>query len=355
MVIDADLARAETLPSEHYTSEAAYRRQLETALLTGWHVVARREQVAEPGDVLPVTLGPGSLDEPVVLVRQSDGALGAFANVCTHRGAVVVGEACRGATALRCPYHGRSFGLDGRFRAMPEMEGVEGFPSAKDDLVRLAVAEWGPLVFASFAPRVPFGDWIAPVERRVGDTSSWAFDEETVYDVPAHWALYVDNYLEGFHIPWVHPALAQTIDYKQYETSVGAHENLQIAIARDGEPAIDLASDHVAAGRRVAAYYFFVFPTTMLNVYPWGLSVNVVEPRGLEQTRVRFWPFVRDAALRDVGAGGALDLVQREDEAIVARVARGVRSRAYDRGRYSVRREACVHHFHRTLLAAAEP
>lgn len=356
MVIDPELSRAETLPSEHYTSEAKYWQQVETALLGGWHVVARRADVRAPGTVLPVTLGPGSLDEPVVLVRQTDGALAAFANVCTHRGATIVGERCEGASSLRCPYHGRLFGLDGRFRSMPEMEGVEGFPSGRDDLTRLGVAEWGPLVFVSFSPREPFEAWIAPVERRVGamGCAAWAFDAETTYDVPSHWALYVDNFLEGFHIPWVHPALARTIDYKQYTTAVGERENVQIAIARDGEPAFDLPDGHVDADRSVAAYYFFVFPTTMLNFYPWGLSVNVVEPRGVERTAVRFWPFVRDASLRDVGAGGALDLVQREDEAIVGRVAEGIRSRAYRRGRYSVLQEACVHQFHRTLTAWVE-
>lgn len=125
---------------------------------------------------------------------------------------------------------------------------------------------------------------------------------------------------------------------------------MQIAVARPDEPAFDLPAEHVDADRAVAAYYFFVFPTTLLNFYPWGLSVNVVEPCGVGRTRVRFWPFVRDAALRDVGAGGALDRIQREDEAIVARVVEGVRSRAYRRGRYSAQQEACVHQFHRTLL-----
>lgn len=356
-MIDPDLSRASTLPSVFYTSEASYRRQVEEVLLTGWHVVARRDEIAAPGAVLPVTLGPGSVDEPVLLVRQEDGALAAFTNVCTHRGAILV-EAAGTTSRIRCPYHGRAFDLHGRCRSMPQMEGVVGFPAASDDLRRLSVAEWGPLIFVSYAPARPFEDWIAPVDARVAAMSpaGWAFDEETIYDVDAHWALYVDNFLEGFHIPWVHPALTASLDNAAYETHAGGLENLQIGVAQDDACAFELPVGHPDHGRRVGAYYFFVFPTTLLNFYPWGLSVNVVEPLGVDRTRVRFWPFVRDAALREVGAGGALDLVQREDEAIVRSVARGVRSRSYDRGRYSVRQEACVHHFHRTLTEAmAEP
>jgi choline monooxygenase len=87
----------------------------------------------------------------------------------------------------------------------------------------------------------------------------------------------------------------------------------------------------------------------MLNVYPWGLSVNVVEPLGLDRTRVRFRSYVRDAALLEQGAGAALDTVEHEDEAVVAAVQRGVASRFYGRGRYSPARERGVHHFHRLL------
>src|SRR5262249_30927658 len=105
-------------------------------------------------------------------------------------------------------------------------------------------------------------------------------------------------------------------------------------------------------GRNVAAYYFWLFPTTMLNVYPWGLSVNVVQPLSPSRTRVKFVSYVGREDLRGVGAGGDLDRVEMQDEAVVAAVHRGMRSRLYRPGRYSAAHERGVHHFHRMLAAA---
>ncbi|HVS01981.1 MAG TPA: SRPBCC family protein, partial [Thermoanaerobaculia bacterium] len=106
------------------------------------------------------------------------------------------------------------------------------------------------------------------------------------------------------------------------------------------------------AGTRVAAYYFWVFPNLMLNVYPWGLSINVVRPLAVGRTRVSFLSWVWRPEKLASGAGAALDRVEREDEEVVECVQRGVRSRLYRRGRYSPTREQGVHHFHRLVAAA---
>ena len=107
--------------------------------------------------------------------------------------------------------------------------------------------------------------------------------------------------------------------------------------------------DDAFDGSSIAAYYFFLFPNTMLNFYPWGLSLNVVVPLAVDRTRVVYRAWVSDRSRRGKGAGGALDRVELEDEAIVEQVQKGVRSRLYDRGRYSPARETGVHHFHRLL------
>jgi choline monooxygenase len=99
----------------------------------------------------------------------------------------------------------------------------------------------------------------------------------------------------------------------------------------------------------MAGWYFWLFPNLMLNFYPWGLSVNVVKPLGPERTRVSFLTYVHDESLRGTGAGGDLHRVEMEDEEVVESVQRGVRSRLYDRGRYSPRRETGTHHFHGLL------
>jgi choline monooxygenase len=147
----------------------------------------------------------------------------------------------------------------------------------------------------------------------------------------------------------VHSGLSETLDYGAYAVELERYSVLQLGIAKAGEPAFTLPAAHPDAKRNIAAYYYWLFPTTMFNVYPWGVSVNVVTPLAVDRTRVSFLPFVWDESLRERGAGAGLDRVEREDEAIVEAVQRGVRSRLYDRGRYSPTRETGVHHFHRLL------
>jgi choline monooxygenase len=160
----------------------------------------------------------------------------------------------------------------------------------------------------------------------------------------------MDNYLEGFHIPFVHTSLNEAIDYGQYATELFGCSNLQLGIAKPGEPVFDLPASSPDHGRTVGAYYWWLFPNTMFNFYPWGLSLNLVQPLALDRTRVQFRSFVWDASRLESGAGAGLERVQAEDEAIVQAVQRGVRSRLYNRGRYSPTRERGVHHFHRLLV-----
>jgi choline monooxygenase len=162
----------------------------------------------------------------------------------------------------------------------------------------------------------------------------------------------VDNFLEGFHVRFVHQRLSHTLDLPLYTTELYEHSVLQYGVAAPGEPALEPPVGHPDHGRHVAAYWWWLFPATMVNVYPWGISVNVVEPLSASTTRVRFLSFVRDPSLRGRGAGGDLHGVELEDEAVVERVQRGARSRLWRPGRYSPRHELGVHHFHRMLADA---
>lgn len=360
--VGPEIARARTLPSAEYHDPAAYSRQCERVFARAWHLLPGAGEVRAPGHVRPFTLLPGCLDEPLVLTRAADGELRCLSNVCTHRGALVV-EGEGHVRGLRCRYHGRKFGLDGCFQSMPEFEGVEAFPSAADDLPSLSVTRWGPLTFAALDPAFPFEAWIGPVRERVDwlRPEDWRLDPATSRDyvLDAHWALYVDNYLEEFHIPYVHGAsLAGAMDYQGYHTLRFELGNLQVGSAGEGEPTLELPAGHPEEGQRVGALYFWLFPSLMLNVYPWGLSLNVVEPLGPSRTRVRFLSYVADPSVRASGLGGDLHRVEMEDEEIVESVQAGVRSRLYDRGRYSPRREVGTHHFHVLLqrfLGDAEP
>jgi choline monooxygenase len=351
--IDADITRASTPPSRVYHDPAEFAVQRDRIFARSWLHAGDAGRVRAPGHVLPFTLLPGCLDEPLLLSRDQDGELHCLSNVCTHRGALVV-EGEGHVNTLRCRYHGRRFGLDGCFQFMPEFDGVHGFPSDADHLPRLPLREWGPLLFTSLDPMIPFEEWIRPVTERVGwlPLHEFRFDAGTSRDylMQCHWALYTENYLEEFHVPFVHgTSLAGKLDYESYRTETYEWGSLQVGAAKGGEAAFDLPDGHPDAGTRIAAWYFWLFPGMMLNFYPWGLSVNVVQPLGPDRTRVSFLSYVHDASLRGTGAGGDLHRVEMEDEEIVESVQLGVRSRLYDRGRYSPRRESGTHHFHQLL------
>jgi choline monooxygenase len=350
--IDPDIRTARTLPAYVYSDPSSFQTQRDRVFTRTWQYAAHDDVVKVAGQVYPFTLLPGALDEPLLLTRDAEDRVHALSNVCTHRGTLVV-DGPGHEQQLRCRYHGRRFALDGRFHSMPEFEATAGFPSAADDLPRVALGTWQRFFMVALAPAMTFDDVIAPLRARLGHLpfDQLVFDGSGARDyfVNANWALYIDNYLEGFHIPYVHNSLAAVIDYGAYAVELERYAVLQLAIARPGETAFEAPRSHADAAKRVAAYYYWLFPTTMFNVYPWGISVNVVVPLAVDRTRVSFLPFVWDASRREQGAGGGLDRVEREDEAIVEAVQRGVRSRLYDRGRYSPAREGGVHHFHRLL------
>jgi choline monooxygenase len=235
---------------------------------------------------------------------------------------------------------------------MPCFENVVGFPSPADDLSTFAHATLGPLHFVSLDPAFSFEAWLhglgnalrsLPLDRLRHDPST-----SRVYTVRAHWMLYVENYLEGFHIPFVHPGLKRTLATDQYRVTLYDWSVVQTGYARDAhEPSVPFAQPN----ERVAAWYVFLFPNLMLNFYPWGLSINVVEPVSLHETRVRYLAWVWNPALRTLGAGASLDDVELEDEAVVEAVHRGVSARRYRGGRYSPSHEQGVHHFHRLVAA----
>jgi choline monooxygenase len=170
------------------------------------------------------------------------------------------------------------------------------------------------------------------------------------YIVNCHWALYCDNYLEGFHIPFVHEDLNAVLDYGNYTTELYDHVNLQIGYSEGGEEVFNLPEGHVDYGKNVAAYYYWIFPNMMFNFYPWGLSINIIKPLGINKTKVSFITYVYDETKMNAGAGALLDKVEREDEFVVEGVQKGLQSRFYKAGRFSPKMEKGVHHFH-SLLA----
>ena len=357
LVIDPDIRRAATLPSWVYADPAVFAEARERIFARSWQLVGDTDRVKVPGQVFPVTLLEGLLDEPLLLTRDRGDALHCLSNVCTHRGNLVA-ESEGVEQALRCRYHGRRFALDGRFVSMPEFEQAIGFPTPADDLPRIPFGAWDKFLFASLDPEGPLEDQLRELEARCGwmPLAQATLDpsRSREYLVRASWMLYCDNYLEGFHIPYVHAGLAGELDYGSYRTELFPSGSLQIGVAGEGDDVFALPADSPDQGQKIAAYYFWLFPNTMFNVYPWGISVNVVRPLAVDRTRVSFLSYVWDPSRLDRGAGAGLDRVEREDEVIVENVQKAMRSRLYDRGRYSPTREQGVHHFHRMLAARLE-
>ncbi len=353
--IDPAISQASTPPAQFYVDDSWFRRVTDAVLKRSWHYLGFSAGLEEVGSVRPVTLLPGVSDEELLLVRGADGVLRLLSNVCTHRG-MLVAEKEECVPSLRCRYHGRRFGLDGTFTSMPKFDKVANFPSDQDHLTSFPVAERLGMLFGSLDPESPFEEWFEPVAERLQGIDwgqlSEAEERHKDYEFEGNWMLYLDNYLEGFHIPFIHPGLTAAIAMDQYATHLLPLGTLQVAIARsDDETAFQPTGSHPDAGRSIAAWYFWLFPATLINIYPWGISLNRVDPLNPTRSCVRFRSLVGNRDLLESGAGGDLHQVEMEDEEVVIATQRGLRGTAYHRGRYSPDEEEGVHHFHRLLVA----
>ncbi len=350
--VDPDIRKAETLPALFYNDPEVFEALKDKVFYKSWQWVGDLDKITLAKQVIPSILLDGFLTEPLLLTRAEDESIHCLSNVCTHRGNQVIQNAGNYRNLI-CPYHGRRFDLDGSFAFMPEFDEVLDFPRACDNLHSFPVETWGPLIFANLGSDVLLGEVIKEMNKYVGflpmDEFIYSPTLSKDYLVNAHWALYCDNFLEGFHIPYVHKDLNAVLDYGAYETIVGEMFNLQVGYAEGAEHIFDLPEDHIHRGRRVAAYYFWLFPNMMFNFYPWGLSMNIVKPVSLNQTKVSFLTFMYDAAKWNDGSGAMLDKVEREDEFVVEGVHQGLKSRYYKSGRFSAKREQGVHQFHRLL------
>ena len=350
--IDDDIRKSNTLPASFYRDAGLFDEIKEKIFYRSWQWIGHKGLLNGTNTAYPFVLLDGFLTEPMVLTRNKSDEYSCLSNICTHRGNLVVSEPGK-IKKLSCSYHGRRFALDGSFEFMPEFQGVHDFPSECDNLYKFPLQSWGSWLFAGLNPAFEINEVISEMNRRVGflELDKFDFREQLSkdYNIKAHWALYCDNYLEGFHIPFVHEGLNAVLNYGNYETLLFDHMNLQIGYADGDEDIFDLPEGHIDYGKKVAAYYFWVFPNMMFNFYPWGLSVNIVEPLGIENTRVRFISYVYDSSKLELGAGAGLDKVEMEDEEVVEGVQIGVRSHFYKAGRFSPTREKGVHHFHRLL------
>jgi len=350
--IHADITKAETLPASFYRNPEIFEALKQTVFYKTWQWVGDTNQVGEGHNSHPFVLLDGFMTEPMLLTKDADDALHCLTNVCTHRGNILVHTTGK-TKKLICGYHGRRFALDGSFEHMPEFKETKDFPRPCDSLHQFPIRSWGPFLFAGLNPSFDFQQVLHDMNERVGflPLDEFKLDKSRGKDylINTHWALYCDNYLEGFHIPFVHEDLDAVLDYGNYDTVLYDYCNLQIGYAQGTEEVFDLPENHPDFGKNIAAYYYWVFPNMMFNFYPWGVSINLVQPINMNKTKVSFVSYVYDEAKLDKGAGSGLDKVELEDEEVVEGVHKGVQSQFYKAGRFSPTREKGVHHFHRLL------
>lgn len=339
-----DLDRAHALPARYYAGDTALAMERSAVFARSWQLVAHREQLAEPGDHVVEQIA----GVPVLVVRGGDGALRAFPNVCRHRAGPLALCNGKGARALHCKYHGWTYTLEGQLRSAPEMEGARDFRVEDIRLPPLRVREWQGLVFVALHEDVPaFDEVYAGIAERTApiDLAAMRFHRRDHYDVACNWKVYVDNFLEGYHLPHVHPGLSKVLDYRAYDTELFPWHSLQSSPLRNSA---DLYGD----GR---AFYYFVYPNVMLNIMPGRMQTNRILPLGPDRCRVEFdYYYAQDAAAQARIAADASfsDEVQNEDIAICEAVQKGLASGFYDAGRLCPKRESGVWHFHNLLRAA---
>jgi choline monooxygenase len=339
-VIDPDLRRAATLPSRFYSEPSVLEDENRLVFGRTWQLAGRAEQVRERGDFFTADIA----GEPVLVVRGADGVLRAMSNVCRHRaGPVAKGEGRR--PVLQCGYHGWTYGLDGRLAATPEFQGVEGFDRAACRLPQFHAAIWNELVFVNLrSDAEPLTDYLGELlaDMPPHDYSGFRLAKRKVWELDCNWKVYVDNYLEGYHIPIVHPGLFRELDYPNYRTETKRNYSIQFAPTKGAERIR-------TSGGEDEVRYFWIFPNLMLNVYPDNFSTNLILPLGPHRTATVFdWYFAEPgAAEREIEETVAFsDEIQLEDIEICEAVQRGLRSSTYDSGRFSPQRENGVHHFH---------
>jgi choline monooxygenase len=339
-----ELETATALPARYYFGEDMLAMEQRAVFARSWQLVAHHAQLAEPGDHVVERIG----EEPVIVVRGQDGVLRAFPNVCRHRAGPLALCNGKGARALHCKYHGWTYTLEGQLRSAPEMQAAQDFRVEDIRLPPLRVHEWQGLVFVALDDSVPdFDDVYGGIVERIApiDLSAMRYLRRDSYDIDCNWKVYIDNFLEGYHLPHVHPGLSKVLDYRAYDTELFPWYSLQNSPLRDSGGAYGEGE----------AFYYHVYPNVMLNIMPGRLQTNRILPLGPGRCRVEFdYYYAQDEqAMARIAADQSFsDEVQAEDITICESVQKGLASGFYDAGRLCPKRESGVWHFQNLLRAA---
>jgi choline monooxygenase len=346
--IDSDISRSWSIPAPFYIDTDIRLRENERIFARTWQVVGHREQLSKPGDFFTTEL----LGEPLLLVRGAQGELRGFYNVCRHR-AGPPAEGCGSRKLFRCGYHGWTYGLDGTLISAPEFEGQVGFDAKDFTLIPVRAEEWSNLIFVNLdrdaEPLLKSLGQLPQQAERFGFAGMKLFERRT-YDMKCNWKTYVDNYLEGYHLPSVHPGLNRELDYNAYTVEPHVRHVRQFSPIRGAQTGDASPRLYQEAAEDLTTDYFWNFPNWMLNCYPNNISLNIVLPISADRSLAIFEWYLPEKDLGSAAAKASVefsDQVQIEDVGICETVQRNLHSRSYQRGRYSIKQEKGVHAFHR--------
>lgn len=337
--------RSRRLPAEAYLSQDVFDWEKETFFEGSWVCVGRAADLGGPGDQRAIRIGR----EGILLIRDKDGALRAFYNVCRHRGHELLEPGTsRNLRAIKCPYHGWVYSLDGALAGAPRFGEVPGFDKADHPLIPVPAREWRGFVFIN-----PSGDALDLADH-VGNLDEliapWEPErlftaEGHEYAVHANWKGITENYHECHHRPSIHPALRKVTPAYGGEnlpaTGYWAGGSLELD---DGAETMSLSGTSAGVPirglgpkERREVHYVGLFPNLLLSLHPDYVMAHRLEPLGPGETRVECaWLFPPEARER-VGFDPAYaaefwDITNREDWAACESVQRGLASGGRRRG-----------------------
>lgn len=364
--INRPTGEAICLPNAAYTSAEFLDAERQKLFCAGWAFVAVGAEVSRPGDALPVTLA----GLPLLLVRNQDGSLKAFHNVCRHRGTQLVAEKQSGSSSLVCRYHGWTYGLDGTLIRTPHFSGPNRHETPGIDRDCMGLQEvrcgiWNDLVFVNVSGGAPpLADHLAPLARCWApyDLARLRHGGSCTFDVAANWKLAMENFLESYHLPFAHRGLnaasKMQAHYSMIEDLYLGQGSRQYDSAKAGHA--DLPRFPGLTQRLVkTAEYPTLLPNLMLGIHADYLFVFGVDPVAPERSRETFhFYYVGDEALADA-LKPARDAVvalwhstNLEDISVVEGMQIGRRSPGYRDARFSPHHEVTTHEFQRRVANA---
>lgn len=374
MAVEADIAvwpdRAGGLTNEWYVDADHFRREMAGVFGSGWACAGVGAEIPEAGDVFPTTVA----GQPVLLVRDKQGEIRAFHNVCRHRGILLMEAPARRQAAIRCPYHSWTYGLDGRLVRTPEVGGP-GVGEADDidrtalGLLPIRVETWLDFIFVNLSGEASaLNDLIDPLVKRWAayDLSLLKHGGTRSYDLAANWKLAIENYLESYHLPWIHPGLNSysPLELHGYET-ISPRIFGPYSEAYKADTVDDRTLPHFPGLPEVVAprgEYPLVFPNLLVGIQRDHLFGIIIEPRGHARTieRLHVYPVddgtpetpERTQALDEIMTGW--DAIFLEDIGIVERMQTGRSADAFDGGVLTQFHDRCTARF-MDLVADSTP